>query len=100
MVPWAYAYLEVLADAIEATKGLDQDKLAKYMHEATFKTVAGDIKFGADGEWAQPRVLQVQYQHIAGNGVEQFRDPKSTVILTPANLNDGKIIYPYADALK
>ena len=64
MVPWSYAYLQVLADAIEATKGLDQDKMAKYMHETTFKTVVGDVKFGEDGEWAMSRMLQVQYQHI------------------------------------
>jgi branched-chain amino acid transport system substrate-binding protein len=100
MVPWSYAYLQVLADAVEATKGLDQEKLAKYMHEATFKTIAGDIKFGADGEWAEPGVLQVQYQHVASNDVEQFRDPKNTVIITPGKYNDGKVIYPYADALK
>ncbi len=39
MVPWAYAYLQVLGDAVEATKGLDQGKIANYMHETTFKTV-------------------------------------------------------------
>jgi branched-chain amino acid transport system substrate-binding protein len=100
MVPFAYAYLQVLGDAVEATKGLDQGKLAAYMHQTTFKTVAGDIKFGADGEWAKSRMLDVQYQHIAGNDVGQFRDPKSTVILTPAEYKDGNAIYPYADALK
>ena len=100
MVPWSYAYLQVLADAVEATKGLDQDKLAKYMHEATFKTVVGDVKFGADGEWAVPRMLQVQYQHIKSNDVDQFRDPKNSAILTPPSLKDGALIYPYADALK
>jgi branched-chain amino acid transport system substrate-binding protein len=100
MVPWAYAYLQVLAQAVEATKGLDQDKLAKYMHETTFKTVGGDIKFGADGEWAEDRMLDVQYQHVTGNTVEAFRDPKNSVILTPANYKDGDLIYPYADALK
>ncbi len=100
MVPWAYAYLQVLGQAVEATKGLDQDKIAKYMHEATFKTVAGDVKFGEDGEWASPRMLQVQYQHIKSNNVEQFRDPKNDVILEPSEFADGKLIYPYADALK
>jgi branched-chain amino acid transport system substrate-binding protein len=100
MVPFAYAYLQVLADAVEATKGLDQAKLAAYMHKATFKTVAGDIKFGTDGEWEKSRVLDVQYQHIASNDVQQFRDPKSTVILTPKEYKDGNVIYPYADALK
>jgi glycerol uptake facilitator-like aquaporin len=34
-----------------------------------FKTVAGD---SADGEWAQSRVLQVQFHDIKGNDVEQF----------------------------
>jgi branched-chain amino acid transport system substrate-binding protein len=100
MVPFAYAYLQVLGDAVEATRGLDQDKLAKYMHATTFHTVAGDIKFGEDGEWATPRMLQVQYQHIEKAGdVEQFRDPRHIVILTPDEYKDGSIIYPYADAL-
>jgi branched-chain amino acid transport system substrate-binding protein len=98
MVPWAYAYLQVLGEAVEATKGLDQDKLAKYMHATTFHTVAGDVKFGEDGEWATPRMLQVQYQHIKSNDVEQFRDPKNLVILTPDQYKDGSVIYPYADA--
>jgi branched-chain amino acid transport system substrate-binding protein len=100
MVPWAYAYLQVLGEAIEETKTLDQVKLAQYMHEATFKTVAGGVRFGPDGEWAQERMLDVQYQHIKSNDVEQFREPKNTVILTPAALKDGDLIYPYADALK
>ena len=100
MVPWAYAYLQVLGDAVEATKGLDQGKIATYMHKTTFKTVAGDITFGADGEWAKSRVLQVQYQHITANDLNQFRDPKNSVILTPASLKDGNVIYPYAAALK
>ena len=100
MVPWAYAYLQVLGDAVEATKGLDQDKLAKYMHETTFKTIVGDVKFGTDGEWAKSRMLDVQYQHITSNSIEAFRDPKNTVILTPTAYKDGTVIYPYADALK
>jgi branched-chain amino acid transport system substrate-binding protein len=100
MVPWAYAYLQVLGDAVEATHGLDQDKLAKYMHQATFHTVVGDVKFGEDGEWATPRMIQVQYQHIKGNNIDEFKNTKNTPILAPSSLADGKFIYPYADALK
>ena len=40
------------------------------------------------------------HQHIAATDVAQFRDPKSTVILTPTKYKDGKVIYPYAEALK
>jgi branched-chain amino acid transport system substrate-binding protein len=100
MVPWAYAYLQVLAQAVEATKGLDQDKLATYMHQTTFKTVVGDVKFGPDGEWAKARMLEVQFQNIKGNSVEDFRNPKSEIILAPPELKDGNLIYPYANALK
>src|SRR6185437_2679298 len=62
--PYAYAYLQVLAEAVEGTKGLDQDKLGDYIRTHTFKTVVGDVAFGKNGEWAQSRVLQVQFQHV------------------------------------
>ena len=37
----------------QATKSLDDNKLADYIRATTFKTVLGDVKFGKDGEWAQ-----------------------------------------------
>ena len=98
MPPYAYAYLQVLAEAVTATKSLDQDKLAAHMHEHTFKTVIGDIKFGENGEWAEPRLLQAQFQHIKGNGIEQFKDPATEVVLAPAQYVSGKMIYPYSAA--
>src|SRR5438477_1858988 len=39
MPVWAYAYLQVLGDAIEATKSTKDDVLADYMRKTTFKTV-------------------------------------------------------------
>ena len=36
---------QVLAQAVTETKSLDHDKLAEYMHKASFKTVAGDFSF-------------------------------------------------------
>ena len=100
MAPWGYAYLQVLGQAVEGTKSLDDSKLIDYMHKATFKTVLGDVKFGADGEWAQSRVLQVQFQNIKGNGVEQFKDVSAQAIVAPAQYKSGNFIYPYADANK
>jgi branched-chain amino acid transport system substrate-binding protein len=100
MAPLSYADLQVLADAVEATKGLDQGKLADYMHTHTFKTVVGDVKFGTDGEWAQSRVLQVQYQDITGSDLDQFKDPAKQVILTPTAYASGKVIFPYGEAFK
>jgi branched-chain amino acid transport system substrate-binding protein len=100
MPPYAYSYLQVLGEAVEGTKGLDQDKLAAYMHEHTFKTVAGDIKFGENGEWAQARVLQVQFQDVKGTDVGQFKNPNTQVIVAPQQYVSGKVRYPYADAKK
>ncbi|HML12503.1 MAG TPA: amino acid ABC transporter substrate-binding protein [Xanthobacteraceae bacterium] len=98
IAPWGYAQLEVLGEAITATKSLDDDKLADYIRVTTFKTLVGDVKFGAQGEWAQPRVLQVQFQHIKGNDIAQFRDISTQVVVTPPEYKSGDVIYPYANA--
>jgi branched-chain amino acid transport system substrate-binding protein len=98
MPPYAYAYLQVLGEAVTATKSLDQEKLGAYLREHTFKTVIGDIKFGENGEWAEPRLLQTQFQHIKGNGVDQFRNPATQVVLAPAAYVSGNMIYPYSAA--
>src|SRR5437764_14978748 len=98
MAPWGYAYLQVLGQAVEATKGLNDDKLADYVRNNTFQTVVGDVKFGKGGEWAQSRVLQVQFQHIKGNAVDQFRDISTQVVVAPDQYKSGSVIYPYEKA--
>ena len=95
--PFAYGDMQVLQQAVEGTKSLDQDKLADYLRSHTFKTVVGDVKFGPNGEWAEPRVLEVQFQNVKANDVEQFKDPKTEVILWPPALKTGDVIYPYTD---
>jgi branched-chain amino acid transport system substrate-binding protein len=96
--PFTYAALDILRQAVEATGGLDQDKLADYMHKTTFKTLVGDIKFGANGEWAEPRMLTIQYQHIKGHDIEQFTQPGRQVILDPPRFKTGDLQYPYSEA--
>jgi branched-chain amino acid transport system substrate-binding protein len=96
MPVWAYAYLQVLGEAIEATKSLNDDTLADYIRKTTFKTVVGDVKFGDKGEWAQQRMLLVQFQNIKSNSIDEFRDLSTEVILYPPQYKSGDIIYPYA----
>jgi branched-chain amino acid transport system substrate-binding protein len=98
MAPWGYAQLQVMGQAIEATKGLDDKKLADFIRTNSFKTVLGDIKFGKGGEWAESRMLQVQYHDIKGNGVDQFKGMDTQTVLTPADLKTGNIIHPYEKA--
>jgi branched-chain amino acid transport system substrate-binding protein len=93
--PFIYASAQVLVDGVTAVGSLDQDKLAHYMHQATFDTIVGPIKFGADGEWAKPRILTIQYQHLSGHGIEQFTHAGTQVILDPPDLKTGALEYPY-----
>jgi branched-chain amino acid transport system substrate-binding protein len=98
MAPMAYAQVQVLAQAIEATKSLDDKKLAEYIHAHTFQTVVGDVKFGEDGEWDRPRMLQVQFHDVKSNDVEQFRTMGTQTVLTPSEYKSGDVIYPYEKA--
>ncbi len=99
-VPLGYAAGQVLDQAITATKSLDHDVLAKYLHANTFKTVVGDIGFGQDGEWAKARMFVTQFQNIQPNNLDQFRTGASQPILWPPEYKSGDMIYPYANARK
>ncbi len=96
--PYSYATGQVLAQAIEATKGLDQQKLADYIRATEFNTIVGKVKFGKNGEWAKGRTLMVQFQKIQGTGIDQFRGPGKKVVLYPDDFKSGSIIYPYSAA--
>jgi len=97
--PLAYAQMQVLAQAVEATGTLEDARLAAYARQATFDTVMGAIKFGGNGEWAQPRVLQVQFQGISGHELGQFQNGSRQVVVSPSELSSGRFVYPYADAM-
>lgn len=98
--PLGYAAGQVLAQAVEGTKSLDQVKLAAYMRSHDFSTVVGDIKFGKDGEWAKSRVFFTQFQHVAPNSLEQFKANSHEVIIWPNEYKTGEMIFPYAAAKK
>ena len=86
----------MLADAVEGAKSLDQEKLADYLRKATIKTVVGDIKFGPNGEWAEPRVLVGAIPRRAGRQPRPVEERQKQTILWPAKYATGKIVYPYA----
>ena len=98
MAPFSYSYLEILGQAITAAKSLDDAKLTETLRKTTFKTIVGDIKFAPNGEWAKSRVFQAQFRGIKGNGVEQFKNPDTLAIITPAEYKSGDVIYPFEKA--
>ena len=97
MPPFAYASMQILAQAVEAV-GLDDAKLADHLHQATFKTMVGDIAFGSDGEWRQARMLTAQFQTITGNALDQFMDPNHEVVLDPPQYKTGTLQAPFEGA--
>ena len=93
--PWAYAYMQVLGQSVEATKSLDDKKLAEYIHKTTFNTVVGPVKFGKNGEWATSRALMVQFRGVKANNLDQFKQEGTRVVLKPDAVKSGDIAFPY-----
>ena len=93
--PWAYAYMQVLGQSVEATKSLDDKKLAEYIHKTTFNTVVGPVKFGKNGEWATSRALMIQFRGIKANNMDQFKMEGTRVVLKPDTVKSGDIMFPY-----
>jgi branched-chain amino acid transport system substrate-binding protein len=98
--PFAYAEMQILGDAVTKTGGLDQAKLAEYIHKETHHTIVGDVKFAENGEWEKSRILFVQYHGIAGGDLQQFKEAGRQVILYPPEFRSGTFRYPYTEAQK
>jgi branched-chain amino acid transport system substrate-binding protein len=97
---WGYAYFQVLQQAVEGSKSINDDKLADYMRKNEFKTIMADVKFGKDGEWTKSGMLQVQYHGITDAAdIETWRGMSYQTVLTPADEKTGSVIYPYEKAL-
>ena len=98
--PFAYANLQVLQQAVEGAKSLDQDKIAEYLRSHTMKTIVGDIEYGPNGEWKEARVMQVQFHDVKGSDLEQWKTDEKQTIVWPDKYATGKVVYPYGDAKK
>lgn len=97
---FVYSALQILGEAVTKTGGVDQQKLISYIHSNTFQTVVGDITFGPDGEWVEPRMFAVQFRNIKGNDIQQFTQPGKEVIIFPPKYKSGDLIYPFTNAQK
>jgi branched-chain amino acid transport system substrate-binding protein len=60
--------------------------------------VLGDIKFGKFGEWAESRVLQVQFRGIKNNDPTQFKGIETQAVVDPSAYGSAELIYPYEKA--
>ena len=88
-MPWAYAYLDVLGQAVNAVGKIDHEAIAKYIHATEFTSVVGKIKFTELGEWSETRTIVVQYQNIKNNELQQFARPGTRKIMYPLDIKTG-----------
>ena len=93
--PYAYAYLQILGQAITQTESIDEEILADHIRSNKFSTVVGNVAFGPDGEWKKSRILMVQFQNIVGRNLQQFTEPGTRVVLYPPEWASGKPQYPF-----
>jgi len=89
LVPWAYAYLDILGQAVNAVGKIDHDAIAKYIHKTEFTSVVGKVAFGDNGEWTTSRTIVVQYQNIKNNDLNQFAQPGVRKIMYPEDIKTG-----------
>jgi len=100
LAPFGFAMGQLIEQAVNATKSLDQKTLAKYLRENTHQTIIGPVAFSADGEWKETATLEAQFRGIADKNVNQFRSSGKQVILFPDRLKTGDLIFPFEDARK
>jgi branched-chain amino acid transport system substrate-binding protein len=93
---WGYAYINMLGEAIAATKSLNDDKIAEWLRKTPHKTIMGNWSYGPNGEWTKSGMMQVQYHDIKeGAGLETWKGMSYQTVLTPADVSTGKVIYPF-----
>jgi branched-chain amino acid transport system substrate-binding protein len=98
---WGYADFQLIGQAIEGAKSLNDDKLADYFRTHEFKTIMGDIKFGKNGEWTKSGMLQVQYHGITdAANLETWRGMSYQNVIAPEDQKTGELVYPYEKALQ
>ncbi len=98
LAPYGYAMGQMIEEAVNATKSLDQKALAKYLRENTHKTIVGPITFSEDGDWKESATLEAQFRGVKDKNMDQFRSSGKQVILFPDRLKTGDLITPFEDA--
>jgi len=93
--PFNYAIGQILEQAVNATKSLDHKTLAAWLHKNEVKTIVGPIRWDANGEWVNPRVLMAQFRDVADKDLDQFRKPGKQVVLYPDAMKTGTVAAPF-----
>jgi branched-chain amino acid transport system substrate-binding protein len=97
--PYNYAMGQILALAVNATTSLDHKKLAQYIHTHDLPTIVGSVHYGPTGEWANSRMIYVQFRGVVDKDLDQFRQSGRQVIVAPDAFKTGEAL-PFNQAHK
>ena len=98
--PFNYAIGQMLEQAINATKSIDDRRLADYFRKNEMQTIVGPIRFDASGERANQRIVTAQFRGVKDKDQEQFRSPDRQIVIFPPADKSGDLISPYEKAQK
>ncbi|HTN26917.1 MAG TPA: amino acid ABC transporter substrate-binding protein [Burkholderiales bacterium] len=98
--PFNYAIGQILEQAVTATKSLDHKTLAAWLHKNEVQTIVGPIRWDANGEWENPRVIMAQFRGVADKNIDQFRQPGKQVVLYPPQFKTGEVMGPFEKVRK
>ena len=62
------------------------------------QTIVGPISYNKDGEWAQSRMLMIQFRGIVDKNLDQWRSPGKQVVLYPSQYKTGDVVMPFDKA--
>jgi len=95
LAPYGYAMGQMIEEAVNATKSLDQKALAKFIRENVHKTIVGPIAYAEDGEWKESATLEAQFRNVKDKNIDQFRSAGKQVIVFPDRLKTGDLVTPF-----
>ena len=98
LAPYGYAMGQMIEEAVNATKSLDQKALAKFIRENVHKTIVGPIAYAEDGEWKESATLEAQFRNVKDKNIDQFRSAGKQVIVFPDRLKTGDLVTPFEAA--
>ncbi|TAJ27655.1 MAG: branched-chain amino acid ABC transporter substrate-binding protein [Reyranella sp.] len=100
LAPFGYAMGQMVEQAANSAKSLDQKKMADFLRSNEMATIVGPIAFGPDGERKESATLMAQFRGVVDKNVEQFRNPGKQIILFPEKWKTGELVAPFDKARK
>ncbi|MFM8676202.1 MAG: hypothetical protein ACKOCR_02500, partial [Burkholderiaceae bacterium] len=86
--------------AINATKSIDDRRLADYFRKNEMQTIVGPLRCDAGGERVNQRLITAQFRGVKDKDQEQFRSPDRQIVIFPPSDKTGDLIHPYERAQK